>query len=226
MCVRSPTAARMTRPMSPSTLAERGSNSEIGQCSRCTASTAAQSSFSVQPISLRSRTPPQASSSTSTATPATRASGWRALIRTALRRDPAVGSSLFTPRSHRRGVVGRAHFPCARRMLGPCQTVDRHRAPDRQSTLPRPSTRSRTGSRCGAQDEPPGPEPPGIGPPGIGPPGIAPTNPPEARPSTETRRTTELDRDQPSEDHHQLRRRPYQGHLSEAPSRHRATADL
>lgn len=170
----------MTRPASPSTLAERGSNSEIGQCSRSTASTAAQSSFSVQPISLRSRTPPLASSSTSTATPATRASGWRARTRTAPRRDPAAGSSLSTPRSHRRREAGRAHFPYARRMLGPRQTLNR------QGTMSRLSTPLRRGSRCGAQDEPRGPEPPGV----------APTNPPGPSPSTETR-TTELDRDQP-----------------------------
>jgi hypothetical protein len=182
----------MTRPAPPPTLAERGSNSEIGQCSRSTASTAAQSSFSVQPISLRSRTLPMASSSTSSATPATRASGWRARTRTAPRHDPAAGSSLSTPRSHRRREAGRAHFPYARRMLGLYQTLDR------QGTVSRLSTPSRRGSRRGAQDEPRGPEPPGI----------APTNPPGPRPSTEAH-TTELDRDQPSEGHHQPRRRTH-----------------
>ena len=202
----------MTRPASPSTLAERGSNSEIGQCSRSTASTAAQSSFSVQPTSLRSRTPPPASSSTSAATPATRVSGWRARTRIAPRSDPAAGSSLSTPRSHRRPEAGRAHFPCARRMLGPRQTPARRRALAREDAMSRLSTPSRTGSRRGAPHEPRGPEPPGV----------ALANPPGPRPSTEAY-ATELDRDQPSEGQ-QLHHRPCQGHLCDArqpPPRHR-----
>lgn len=123
----------------------RSSISETGQCSRSSASNAAHSSCLVQPISLRSRTAPKASPSTTGAMPATAASGCQphatpTPARTIRLSAPPPERTPLTLSPHRPPAAGPPSSSAAQQQLDPRPVPRPHRKPaPRQTLVPRPA---------------------------------------------------------------------------------------